>query len=108
MHALLSWRMHPRTRRHLRLVQCGLGAPALWRLPAALPGLCSLVIKEPPLAGLGGSSLAAIAGLAQLTALAVTLQPGADVGVLAGLRGLRRVCWPPAGSLHACGGCLGV
>ncbi len=75
--------------RHLRLLHCQVTSAVLWHVSRALPSLSSLVVKEAPLAGVGSSGVAAVAGLRGLRALALTLEPLADVSCLGDLSTLR-------------------
>jgi hypothetical protein len=56
-----------------------------------VPRLATLVVKEAPFAGIGTSGVAAVACLQQLRALALTVEPHADVSPLGELTGLRWV-----------------
>jgi len=68
---------------------CQAPTAVLWSLQRYLPALQTLVIKEDALGGVGSSGVAALAGLSSLLSLGVTLEPGADVGVLGALGNLR-------------------
>ena len=52
----------------------------LWHISRALPSLSSLVVKEAPLAGVGSSGVAAVAGLRRLRVLGLIAAEAVMVG----------------------------
>jgi hypothetical protein len=68
---------------------CQVCTAVCWSLPRFTPLIHTLVIKEDALGGVGSSSMAAIAGLAHVTSLGLTVEPCTHVGVLADCGSLR-------------------
>lgn len=73
------------------MLHCHISSGSLWYLTRAWPDLSSLVVREAPLAGIGTSGVAAVAGLSRLRVLGLTVEQHADVSSLGDLISLRWV-----------------